>query len=427
MSNTIRKGLLKMEKTVLHLPRAERINLIGDPGCDGLGAGIMTVFAKALSSTEADHSIIIGDMVPFGSKKIYQNVCDFTQSMAEHPVTCLKGNHDTEYYDEFFGSPNYALASEDLLIIVLDNAARVFTPEALDFCKKVLHKEDAENIIFAFHYPPPNPVAGNSINPSEWEDFRAIYGVYMDKILYFVSGHVHSMVETEIDGIPVLITGGAGARIEQMNPEYDESYIRHHIFQIFREDGGKFTHRIIYLDDIPYTRELKDRKLLEMLETAYHNEIEAHFKYKMMGVNAKEQGWEGLALLFKALSDSEFHHAMNHFEVLGKGKTILENLKKSIDGENYEINEMYKSYMEYAEAQGHSLARYTFQDARDAEKVHSSLLSKALEAVEEEKDITLSSYYTCTSCGYTFETENKPVRCPVCGAPDDKIEPVLPL
>lgn len=413
-----------MEKTVLRIPHAERINLIGDPGCDGLGAGIMTVYAKALSTSEADHSLIIGDMVPFGSKKIYQNVCDFTDSMAIHPVSCLKGNHDSDFYNEFFGSPNYALASDGLLIIVLDNAERVFTAESLDFCKLVLEQEKTENIIFAFHYPPPNPIAGNSINPPEWDDFRTIYAPYMEKIRYFVSGHVHSLVETEIDTIPVLITGGAGARIEQVNPEYDESYIRHHIFQIYRDKKGLFTHRIIFLDKIPYTSELEDPKLLTMLETAYHNEIEAHFKYKMMAMNAKEQGWNGLALLFKALSDSEFFHASNHFEVLGKQKSILENLKQSIQGENYEVNEMYKSYIEYAEAQGHSLARYTFQDARDAEKVHSTLLNKAMEAVKEEKDIPISSYYTCTSCGYTFETEITPVRCPICGAPDDKIEAV---
>lgn len=416
-----------MKEGVFNLPGADRINLIGDPGCDGLGAGIMTTFAKALSSTEADHSIIIGDMVPFGSKKIYQNICDFTQSMAHHTVSCLKGNHDTDYYDEYFGAPNYALAGDGVLIIVLDNAAREFTNEALDFCTSVLEKEEAEDIIFAFHYPPPNPVAGNSINPPEWEIFKKIYRPYLNKIRYFICGHVHSLVETAIDGIPVLITGGAGARIEQVNPEYDESYIRHHIFQLYRDKKRQLTHRIIFLDELPYSRELKDTKLLEMLETAYHNEVEAHFKYKLMAVNAKEQGWKGLALLFKALSDSEFFHAANHFEVLGKAKSILESLRQSIQDENYEINDMYKSYMEYAEAQGHSLARYTFQDARDAEKVHSSLLAKALDAVEEEKDIPISTYYTCTSCGYTFEAESTPQRCPVCGAPDDKIEAVRPV
>lgn len=37
----IQKSLLKMEESVLEISPAERINLIGDPGCDGLGAGIM--------------------------------------------------------------------------------------------------------------------------------------------------------------------------------------------------------------------------------------------------------------------------------------------------------------------------------------------------------------------------------------------------
>lgn len=402
-----------------------KINFIGDPGCDGLGAGIMSVFARALTADSADISLIVGDMVPFGSRQIYQNFTDFTNSMAGNPVYTLKGNHDTEFFTEFFGSPNYAIVANNLLIVVLDNAARVFTPEALVFSRKILNEVSRENIIFAFHYPPPNPKASNSINYPDWESFRSIYNPFLNKIRYFISGHVHSLVESSIDGIPVIITGGAGARIESVNKEVDETYIRHHIVQLYTDNSGVFKHKYIFLDNILYDKELKDSLLKEKLDHAFKNEIFAHFKYRLMAQNAREQGWHGLSKLFTALSDSEFYHASNHFSVLNRNKSILNDLNTSIDNETWEVEHMYRDYADYSRGKGHSLSLYTFRDALNAEKTHKNLLQKALAFVEAEKDIPLVNYYTCTSCGYTFETANPPDRCPVCGAPKDKIIPVL--
>lgn len=416
------KGLIKAEGLIKS--RMDRIHLIGDPGCDGLGAGIMSIYAGALTASKADLSVIIGDMVPHGSRQIYQNFVDFTDSTARHPVYTLKGNHDTEFYSEYFGSPNYAIVSDDLLLIVLDNTGRKFSDEALSYCRQVLQNVQRDNIIIAFHYPPPNPIASNTINPPEWDIFRNIYSPYIDKICYFIAGHVHSMVVSSIDNVPILITGGAGARIEAVNPSVDESYIRHHIIEIYKADDGVYRHKYIFLDDFPYDKELEDPELKDKLENAFQNEILAHFKYGLMARNAEEQGWSGLSALFKALSDSEFYHAANHYSVLNQKKSVLDDLKGSIEGESWEVEHMYKEYSEYAEDHGHSLARYSFQDALNAEKVHKTLLEKAVQSVEQEEDIPVATYYTCTSCGYTFESNSPPQRCPVCGAPEDKISPV---
>jgi hypothetical protein len=49
-----KKGLIKVSDTTLLKKDLTKINLIGDPGCDGLGAGIMSIFARALTADTAD-------------------------------------------------------------------------------------------------------------------------------------------------------------------------------------------------------------------------------------------------------------------------------------------------------------------------------------------------------------------------------------
>ena len=414
-------GLIKAAGIIQWPGEISVINLIGDPGCDGLGAGIMSVFARALTAGKSDLDLIIGDMVPYGSRQIYGNVSDFINSAAANPVFTLKGNHDTTYFHEFFGSSNYAVSAENLLLVVLDNAGRRFTDEALRFCRETLAGTDADNIIIAFHYPPPNPAASNSINPPEWQLLRNIYLPVLDRIRYFISGHVHSLAETSIDGIPVLISGGGGARIEPLDSSLNEILTPHHIIKLSTAGKKEFRHEIICLDSIDYSKEISDPQLKKMLQEAFSNEVSAHFRYRLMAHNAEEQGLPGLAALFRALSDSEFYHAANHHSILNLDKPVDLDLEGSIENEAYEIETMYAEYARYAGEKGYSLAGYTFNDARNAEKVHLELLQKASEALDRGKDIPPADYYTCSSCGYTFETDSSPGRCPVCGAPGDKI------
>ena len=85
----------------------------------------------------------------------------------------------------------------------------------------------------------------------------------------------------------------------------------------------------------------------------------------------------------------------------------------------------YKEYMEYAQKNNFGLSKYAFLDALEAEKIHRQLFQKAISDHENNNDIPMSNYYTCTSCGYTFKINDTPKFCPVCGAPFDKINEVL--
>lgn len=105
--------------------------------------------------------------------------------------------------------------------------------------------------------------------------------------------------------------------------------------------------------------------------------------------------------------------------VFGVGSTS-QNLQGGINGETYEINEMYPTYLEIAKFQGEKGAERSFNYALQAEKTHAALFQKAKEKIDSSKaDMELGPIQICEVCGWTYKGEI-PDRCPICGATRDK-------
>jgi rubrerythrin len=112
-------------------------------------------------------------------------------------------------------------------------------------------------------------------------------------------------------------------------------------------------------------------------------------------------------------------HATNHLRTMsGIGKTAV-NLQAAMDGENFEVAEMYPAYVQVAESQGEKMAVMYFNFAMAAEKVHGGLYQRAKESVGQGKDLGYFPIQVCGQCGFTVEGE-APDKCPVCGAPKER-------
>jgi rubrerythrin len=171
----------------------------------------------------------------------------------------------------------------------------------------------------------------------------------------------------------------------------------------------------------------------EFLRSAYGGESMAHMRYIKWGQAAEKEGFPNVARLFSAISHAELVHANNHFTVLrkesgahsvtsgagfGLGSTS-ENLAGAIEGEEFEINEMYPAYLETAKLQGEKAAVTSFHYAISAEKIHAKMFKDAKAAVDGGKDLKLGPVQICEVCGYTAEGDI-PDYCPVCGAKREK-------
>jgi rubrerythrin len=165
------------------------------------------------------------------------------------------------------------------------------------------------------------------------------------------------------------------------------------------------------------------------LQSAFGGESQAYQRYKVWGDKAREDGYPNVGLLFDAIAYAEEVHASNHFEALdnadgealvasnagfGIGSTV-ENLQGAIDGENFEIDQMYPTYHLVASDQGEDDALRSFYYALEAEKIHSNLYSEAQEAVKNGEDYELEYVSICEVCGHTV-TDDTPDECPICGA-----------
>jgi len=178
---------------------------------------------------------------------------------------------------------------------------------------------------------------------------------------------------------------------------------------------------------------VKNDQTAQNLRSAYAGESMAYQRYIVWGKKAEEEGFENVALLFKAIANAEQVHAGNHFAAhdnvdggflaAGGGEfglgTTSENLVGAIAGEEGEIEQMYPAYSLVAKEQGESDAVRSFHYSLEAEQIHAKLFRDAKEHVDNGEDIELEYVSICQVCGHTV-VDGLPEKCPVCGEPKSK-------
>ena len=378
----------------------------------------MKVYAGALEeSSRDDITLIVGDLVPAGTDHHYRTIQDLTEVLAGNPVYCLRGNHDTGAYSDYFGLKNYALLTDDFAVIVLDNAVRSFEEEGLSLLRQVLSMEEVEQAVIAFHIPVPNHFIQNCVSEEEFGRLKDAYGPWKNKVKYLLCGHVHSRFEDVVDGIPLICTGGGGAMIEDVSKDIRACDVEHHIVHFYLE-GGKLCHKIADLLEDCYKREREDGILSRKLEETVQGELLAHFNYLMFADRAERRGMERIASLFRALAASEYYHARSFFSILDQPAPFAETIQTYEPGETFEYSHFYRMLAQYAKDHDSPLAEQAYAGAAMAEKVHGELLKQAadMENFGEER------VYVCPVCGYVMVGDAAPERCPVCGGPKKQYE-----
>ena len=165
------------------------------------------------------------------------------------------------------------------------------------------------------------------------------------------------------------------------------------------------------------------------LQSAFGCESMAHMRYLVWAEKAESEGFENVARLFRAISRAEQAHATWHFRAMrdvvgdaavtagggfGLGATS-ENLAGAIEGQLFEVNEMYPAYLAVAETQSEKGAVRSINYALAAERIHAAMYAEAKQAVDEGKDYEVGTIQICSVCGHTM-VGDAPDRCPICSA-----------
>jgi rubrerythrin len=157
------------------------------------------------------------------------------------------------------------------------------------------------------------------------------------------------------------------------------------------------------------------------LQEAFAGESKAHMRYLIFAGKAEKEGKANVARLFRAIAFAEQVHATNHFKNLDGIGATADNLQVAIDGETYEVEEMYPAFRAVAELQNEAGAVRSTTWALEAEKIHAAMYDQAKSAVEGGQDLEVGEIHICAVCGWTG-TGEKPDRCPICGAKAEMIQ-----
>ena len=152
------------------------------------------------------------------------------------------------------------------------------------------------------------------------------------------------------------------------------------------------------------------------LKDAFAGESQAHMKYMAFGDKAERENLHNVARIFRANSYAEQIHATNHLRTLSGIQSTSENLQAAIEGETYEVEDMYPAFIKDAQDEQEPAAERMSIWAKAAEEVHAELYKKAKRAVDSGSDVNIEAIHVCQVCGFTMEGD-APDTCPVCGAP----------
>ncbi|HIT50236.1 MAG TPA: rubrerythrin family protein [Candidatus Pelethenecus faecipullorum] len=162
--------------------------------------------------------------------------------------------------------------------------------------------------------------------------------------------------------------------------------------------------------------QLKDSKTEKNLMTAFTGEVQAHAKYKYFADQAKKDGYEQIAEIFRYTAENELQHAKLWFKQLGLLSNTLENLNTAASGENFEWSKMYKEFAQTAEEEGFTQIARLFKGVADIEKHHEERYLALIHNVENNEVFAKEGevVWQCRNCGQIHYGKEAPKVCPVC-------------
>ncbi|MDO4988269.1 MAG: rubrerythrin family protein [Synergistes sp.] len=165
--------------------------------------------------------------------------------------------------------------------------------------------------------------------------------------------------------------------------------------------------------------ELKGSKTEKNLWEAFAGESQARNKYTYFASAAKKEGYEQIAAIFQETADNEKEHAKLHFKALSQISNTLANLLAAADGENDEWTEMYPRMAKEAREEGFEDIAVMFEGIAKVEAEHEKRYRALAKNIEDGTVFAKNGklFWKCRNCGAVFELDKAPEKCPVCNHP----------
>ena len=181
---------------------------------------------------------------------------------------------------------------------------------------------------------------------------------------------------------------------------------------------GSLIEKITKLKYTKIMKDLKGTKTEANLQTAFAGESQARNKYTYYASKAKKDGYVQIGKIFEETANNEKEHAKIWFKLLHGGEMpdTPANLLDAAEGENYEWTDMYAGFAVEAREEGFEEIAVLFEKVAAIEKMHEERYRKLLANVEgglvfsRDEDMM----WECSNCGHVVVGKKAPEICPVC-------------
>ena len=178
--------------------------------------------------------------------------------------------------------------------------------------------------------------------------------------------------------------------------------------------------------------DFKSSETKDNLMRAFAGESQARNRYTFAAAQAKKQNEEVIQRVFLFTAEQEKEHAeifYNHLKELA-GETIhvdggypvdiaddlAKLLRMAQHNEYEEHDDVYKHFGDKAKEEGFDKVAASFHMIAEIEKFHGDRFGKFAQWLEQ-KQLYVSDVkcgWMCLNCGYIYEGEKAPAKCPVC-------------
>ena len=167
--------------------------------------------------------------------------------------------------------------------------------------------------------------------------------------------------------------------------------------------------------------ELKGTKTEKNLWEAFAGESQARNKYTFFASVAKKEGYEQLAAIFEETAANEKEHAKMWFKALHGGSIpdTMTCLEMAAGGEHDEWTEMYPRMAKEAREEGFEELAVMFENIGKVEAEHEKRYRELAKNVEDGTVFAKGGklFWKCRNCGFIFKGAAAPEKCPACAHP----------
>jgi len=207
-----------------------RFAVVGD------SRGNQEVFEEILARIRGDDVSFIlhtGDIVDHCNHRNFEWVLhELAEEDFTVPFCAVPGNHDIEpeapnlrarcrLYARAFGPRRYWFAYANALFVAFDDSTERCSEEDLRWLDRTLSRfRKRYDACFVYmHVPPrdPRPWGNHSLNAGADELIKILQRHEVGAVF---ASHIHSYAQDEVAGVPVFISGGAGADLERPDDRY---------------------------------------------------------------------------------------------------------------------------------------------------------------------------------------------------------------